>query len=102
MPNQADYYGDESSPATGPATNASAQGADEGAEPKTALIDSALCPGMTVGDEITLKIEKVMDKEYLVSYAPEAADEQEEAGSTEGAEDSGPPPPGGGMAAMME
>lgn len=37
---------------------------------KTALVDSDICPGMKPGDMIQLRIERVMDKQYQVSYEP--------------------------------
>lgn len=93
-----DYYGDaDETPATATAT---ADTETEDSEPtKTALIDSAICPGMQPGDEMVVKIEKVMDKEYLVSYAPEPEEEEE---PTEEAPPSGPEATtSGSMAAML-
>lgn len=72
---------------------------EDATETKTALIDSAICPGMEPGDEMVLKIDKVMDKEYLVSYSPEPAKE-EETPAEEAAP--APGPSGGAMASMME
>lgn len=94
-----DYYGDEdaAAPAAAPAAK------PKTAETKTALIDSAICPGMKPGDEMVVKIEKVMDKEYLVSYAPEPEDKGEESTESEAAP-SGPPSAATApsMAGMME
>ena len=50
----------------------------DAAEGKTALIDSAICPGMKAGDDMVVHIEKVMDGEYLVSYSPEPGEGEAE------------------------
>lgn len=70
-------------------------------EGTTALIDKNICPGMEPGDEMVVKIEKVMDKEYLVSYAPEPGKgESEEGGEAAAPEQSSGNP--GGMSSMYE
>ena len=38
---------------------------------KTALINSDICPDMKPGDEMVLRIERVMDGQYECSYSPE-------------------------------
>ncbi len=53
-------------------------------EPKTALVDSSLCPGMKVGDEFTVRVEKVLDSgEYMLSY-PEGSKKESEPSMEEG------------------
>lgn len=102
----ADYYSDDAAPSgTASTATETAAPAEQTSTTKTALIDSAICPGMAVGDEMVVKIEKVLDQEYLVSYAPEPGEEEEGGGETEpmrGEGYGGPPGGGGGMAAMME
>jgi len=93
-----DYYGDEDAQA--PATASTATSKEEPGDKKTALIDSAICPGMEPGEEMVVKIEKVMDKEYLVSYAPEPGDEEEPSEPAE--EMPAPEAPAPSMAGMME
>lgn len=89
----ADLYGDEAAPADNQAPAEETK--DTGT--KTALIDSEICPGMQPGDEMVVKIEKVMDKQYLVSYAPEPGKGEEEEPASEPA----PEPAPGSMGAMM-
>jgi hypothetical protein len=90
-----DYYGGDDT-ATDP--TADSQPADDSSEldaGKTALINSDICPGMNVGDHLTLKIEKVMEGEYEVSYIPE---KEEEASESEPAAAA----PSGGMSGMYD
>lgn len=89
-----DLYGDQSAPE--PAGAPAEEKEDKGT--KTALIDSDICPGMEPGDEMVVKIEKVMDKQYLVSYAPEPGKEEPK---TEEAASAPPEPEPGSMGAMM-
>jgi hypothetical protein len=49
---------------------------DEGGE--TALIPKSLCPGMKPGDEVTLKIERVLEDQYEASYTPKGGEEESE------------------------
>lgn len=93
-----DYYGDtDEAPA---APTATAEGEAQESEPtNTATINADICPGMQPGDEMVVKIEKVMDGEYLVSYAPEPEEEEQPA---EEAPPSGPEATtSGSMAAML-
>jgi hypothetical protein len=53
---------------------------EEKSEGKTALINSDICPDMKPGDEMVVKIERVMDGQYEVSYAPEPEHEDMEHG----------------------
>lgn len=65
---------------------------DEGGE--TALVPTSLCPGMKPGEEMVVKINRVVGDQYEVSYAPEKKGEGEEGAGGEG----GAPPaemPGG-------
>lgn len=89
-----DFYSDEpemSGPS--PATETESDSTS-----KTAVIDAAVSPGLRVGDEITLTVQKVMDGEYLVSAS---------AGGEEESAEQPPGPPAGaesesGIASMME
>lgn len=95
-----DYYGDnDAAPTAAP----QAEEKPKASEGKTALIDSSICPGMEPGDEMVVKIEKVMEKEYLVSYAPEP-EKEEEGYEKEESAPTGPPPAqtAPSMAGMME
>jgi len=67
-------------------------------EGKTALIDSDICPGMKPGDEMVVKIRRVMDKQYEVEYSPEPKDK--ESGPGEG--EASAAPKDSEMASMME
>lgn len=53
-------------------------------EPKkdsqTALLPKSLCPGMKVGDTVTLKIEESHDDDYAVSYPGHDSDDEESEG----------------------
>lgn len=97
-----DYYGDgEDMTAkgdTGPMQE-SPSDKEEPKETQTALIDSSICPGMEPGDEMVVKIDKVLENQYLVSYAPEPSKEEE----TSEMEEAPMPGPGeGSMAAMLQ
>lgn len=90
-----DYYSDSAAPKpmAAPTPSESAPPTDEGR--KTTLIPQSLCPGMQAGDTIELKIDRVMDQEYEVSYEKEEGeDAQEEAPM--------PPSESSQMAPMME
>lgn len=50
---------------------------EDSRDERTALLPTSLCPGMEVGDEITLRIEAVHEGEYEVSYN-ESGNEDEE------------------------
>jgi len=65
---------------------------------KTFLINSEVCPGMKAGDEMIVKIERVLEGEYEVSYAPEKGKEESEPEP----EPSMTEPQGGGMSGMFE
>lgn len=81
---------------------------EQGSEPKspqkdeeysgeTTLVPSSLCPGMKVGDEMVVKIVRIMDDQYEIAYAPEK-------GKSGPAEESEPAPASGksDLASMME
>jgi hypothetical protein len=70
---------------------------EKSTETKTALIDSAICPGMKVGDEFVVKTKKVLDKEYLVSYAPKPEEDEETSEEAPADEEM----PEGSMSSMM-
>lgn len=67
-----DYYSDGNSEDS--ATPMQSQDAGESPESdnmeQTATIPKSLCPGMKAGEEVVLRIDKVLEDEYLVSYAP--------------------------------
>lgn len=67
------------------------------AESETATIPKSLCPGMKVGDEVTLKIVRELEGEYEVSYPPKSSRETDE-----DEEEMAPVPAPSGMASMME
>ncbi len=50
---------------------------------QTALLPKSICPDMQPGEELVLKIDKVMDKEYVVSYSPKEKSEPEPDGGAE-------------------
>lgn len=86
-----DYYSDGEAPAPGPAQ--ASDRSDERETPeegKTALLNSDICPGLEVGDELVLKITGVHEGEYSVEYAPEPKDEREEEQNSESPELAGP------------
>ena len=60
---------------TSPEPSPSEPKEQEGDTGKTALLNSEICPGMEVGDEIVLKITGVKDGEYVVAYSPEPQSE---------------------------
>jgi hypothetical protein len=78
MPNEdSDMYGegDEATPAE---DSAKPEGegepkpeGEEGESGQTALVPESLCPGMSAGDEIVVKIKSVLDGQYELSYSPE-------------------------------
>ncbi len=90
MDDNASYYGGGGDEPT--ATNESgSDSADQesSGDAKTALINSDICPGMKVGDELKLTIERVLDSgEYEVSYND--TDSKDE--STEGETAASAPP----------
>lgn len=90
-----DYYdSSEETPAAKPEAPAEKKEAGEG---KTFLINKEVCPGMEPGEEMVVKIERVLDNEYEVSYAPPS--EKEEPPAEEASEAGAGPmmtPPGGG------
>lgn len=45
---------------------------------QTAIVPQSLCPGMKVGDEMKVRIERVLENDYEISY-PEQKPEQAEA-----------------------
>jgi hypothetical protein len=71
---------------------------EDKSQDQTYLVPSAICPGMKAGEEMVVKINRVMDDQYEISYAP-----KEEGGDEKEAES--PMPNYGGdkeMAGMME
>ena len=67
------YYDDGGSD---PMPDKPAEESPEKDSSKTFLVNSEICPGMKAGDEMVVKIERVMDGEYEVSYAPEKAHDE--------------------------
>ncbi|OLE10696.1 MAG: hypothetical protein AUG89_11575 [Acidobacteria bacterium 13_1_20CM_4_56_7] len=49
---------------------------DEATSSETALLPKSICPGMEPGQELVLKIDRVHDDQYEVSYAPEPKKEE--------------------------
>lgn len=101
------YYGDDDAAPSNPTKGD--QDGEEKSGKKTAVINSEICPGMKVGEEMVVQIEEVRDGEYVVSYAPEpgSKDEEEREEGEEGEE--GNPGYGGGskggyggMSSLME
>lgn len=75
-----DYYGDDSPQAEAPASGGPAENKpedDQGDGGKTFLLPSEICPGMKVGDEFPVKVEKVLEDQYEVSYNPASEDKGE-------------------------
>jgi len=96
----ANYYSDGEDTGTTTATAAPEEGLQEtGAPKKTATINSDICPGMEVGDEMVLTIEAVRDGEYSVTYSPEPDEEEEPPAETESAPAA---PAEGSMSSLME
>ncbi len=79
-----------------PAPDSAAPDEEEAQGGTTALIPKSLCPGMKPGDMINLKIDRVHDDQYQVSYIPEQTEET-------GEEQAAPPEasPDQDMASMM-
>ena len=77
-----DYYDDSPREDEGDYNTPPPEERDPG-DTKTALIPESLCPGMSVGDEVTLKIVAVHEGEYEVVYKRKDEDE-------DGSEKSGP------------
>lgn len=89
-----DYYSDSpEAPTMEAPAPAEAAPAEEGR--KTTLIPQSLCPGMSAGDTIELKIDRVMDSEYEVSYQETEPEERAEAAPM-------PAPEMSQMGSMME
>jgi len=67
----ADFYSDDSAPSeaqsTETADSSDQSDASEESE-QSALIDKSVCPGMKVGDKISLTITGVYEDEYQVEY----------------------------------
>lgn len=78
-----DYY-DESEPSTAQgAPSADAARPKESAAAQSTLIPKSMCPGMKPGDEVSLRIDKVLEEEYQVSYTKQPEEEAEETGETD-------------------
>lgn len=100
MAYDSELYGDEPSTQDRVApTEPKPEGDESKGEGKTALINSDICPGMKEGDEMVVHIDKVMEGQYMVSYAPEPEHKDEgdkgEAQMPQGGRDTE-------MASMME
>lgn len=78
-----------------PSEEAPAEKEGEEGTGETALVPSSLCPGMKAGDEMVVKIDRVLENQYEVSYAPEK-------GKGEAPPPAAEPAGDGGMASMME
>jgi hypothetical protein len=76
-----DLYSDGASPSTQDRVAPGAGKKPEDGEGKTTLINSDICSDAKVGDEIVIRIEKVMDKQFAVSYVDSPKDEAEKPGA---------------------
>ena len=89
-----DYYSDGSSEDSAtpmqPEDNAGSPESDN--MEQTATIPKSLCPGMKAGEEVVLHIDKVLEDEYLVSYAREKGSEKPEGETQDMGEDVMAPP----------
>lgn len=94
------YYGDDEAPSADQTPKAD-EGDEKDTSTKTAVIDSNICPGMEPGDEMVVKIEKVLENQYLVSYAPEPEKEEEPETPPETEPAAAGAPAGGGYGEMM-
>jgi hypothetical protein len=91
-----DYFDDGAAATAEPKME---EGEQKGGE-QTAVVPKSLCPGMKPGDEMVVKIDRVEEDSYIVSYAPEKG-ESEEHEPTEEAAPAVPPKPPGAMDEMM-
>lgn len=72
-----DYYGDEAAPSEAQsAPETKTDEVDESGE-QTALVDSALSPGLKVGDEFKVKVVAVHDAEYELAKSGDEEKEDE-------------------------
>ena len=68
-----DYFGNEPS-----SDNASEQSEDgEKESRKTFLVNKDICPDMKPGDEMVVTIDRVLEDEYEISYAPKKEGEDD-------------------------
>jgi len=92
-----DNYSD--APATAPSTPDASKDndADEEGGGETALLPKSLCPDMKPGDTIPVKVVRIHEDQYEVSYEPEKKEETEEPMAPEA-----PAGEGGEMESMMQ
>lgn len=96
-----DYYQDapESEPSS--PSRAKPEGEEKQTTNKRGLINSDICPGLEAGDELELRVIKVMENEYEVEYEGDMNDydegEGEEKSKPAAAAPEAPSGGGGGM-----
>ena len=61
---------------------------EEKTEGETAIIPQSLCPGMKQGDEMKVRIERVLENDYEISYPDKGGKEEPVSAPAEGAADS--------------
>lgn len=93
-----DLYADAAVPAAAKDQGGQPEKSDESGE--TALLPKNICPGMKPGDELVLKVLRVLDDQYEVKYQPEPKDEEEP--PAEEPKTASPMPGRGEMASLME
>lgn len=89
-----DYYSDSDSAdqtTTMPDEGSDKESADANME-QVATLPKSICPGMEAGEELVLRIDKVLEDEYLVSYAPGKGSEKPESKSEDMGEEMMAPP----------
>ena len=82
MMNESMYDDGQAAPPAQPDQGPPPEEKEQGEQGKTAVINSDLCPGMEVGDQITLRITGVQEGEYVVQY--EGGEDQKEQAPPEG------------------
>lgn len=89
------YYDD--SPPADASTPGPEKPKEESHDGQVATLPASICPGMKAGEELVLHIDKVLEDEYVVSYAPKESE-------SESSEQEKPTVPGRDeeMASMME
>lgn len=95
-----DYYADAAPPPEGAAPEAKS---DTSSDSNVATIPKSVLGGKEFqpGQEVVLKVEKVMEDSVLVSYASEEKPEEQEQ-PQEAPPAQAPGPGGGGMSSLME
>lgn len=74
--NENDYYESDSGGMSDSKPMDESKGEDKESG-KTFLVNSEICPGMKPGEEMIVTIERVLEGEYQISYAPKKSDSSE-------------------------